>query len=411
MGERKRVASETRGLEADDLETSRIRETLHRIGGALTAELDLEKVVQRLIDEATELCRAQFGAFFYTEVNPAGGSLLLYTLSGAPREAFSKFPIPRQTELFGPIFRGEGVVRSDDVTKDPRYGHNPPYHGMPEGHLPVRSYLALPVISRSGEVLGGLFFGHAEPGVFTELDERLIVAVAAQAAIAIDNARLYETARSAELAARRSEERFRSLVTATTQIVWTVNPSGDVVEDSPTWRAFTGQDYAQFENRGWMKALHPEDRERVRREWSRSLTLAEPYHSEYRIRRRDGEYRLTRVRGVPVRNEDGTVREWIGTNEDITEARFAEEALEVLAEASRLFASSLDFEDSLQQVMALVVPRFADSCFADLVENGTTRRIAESHRDPRRASSAASSARCRTGTTAASGSACGSFRR
>ena len=80
-----------------------------------------------------------------------------------------------------------------------------PHHGMPPGHLPVRSYLAVPVVSRSGEVIGGLFFGHPRPGVFTERAERLIVGVAAQAAIAIDNARLYEAAQQA------AEERERLL--------------------------------------------------------------------------------------------------------------------------------------------------------------------------------------------------------
>ena len=68
--------------------------------------------------------------------------------------------MPRNTAVFAPTFNGEGIVRSDDITKDPRFGRNAPYYGMPKGHLPVRSYLAVPVISRTGEVLGGLFFGH-----------------------------------------------------------------------------------------------------------------------------------------------------------------------------------------------------------------------------------------------------------
>ena len=96
-----------------------------------------------------------------------------------------------------------------------------PHHGMPAGHLPVRSYLAVPVKSRSGEVIGGLFFGHPQPGVFTERAERLVVGVAAQAAIAIDNARLYEAAQRAaeerkallesERAARAEAERMSEM--------------------------------------------------------------------------------------------------------------------------------------------------------------------------------------------------------
>src|SRR5262249_28556718 len=81
--------------------------------------------------------------------------------------------------------------RSDDITIDPRYGHNPPFNGMPKGHLPVRSYLAVPVKTRSGVVLGGLFFGHGKPGIFTDLQERLAIGIAAWASIALENARLY----------------------------------------------------------------------------------------------------------------------------------------------------------------------------------------------------------------------------
>src|SRR5918911_1276511 len=113
---------------------------------------------------------------------------MLYTLSGVDRSAFERFPMPRNTAVFAPTFKGEGVVRSDDILADSRYGKNAPHRGMPEGHLPVRSYLAVPVTSRSGEVIGGLFFGHSEPGVFTQRDERIVTGIAAQAAIAIDNA-------------------------------------------------------------------------------------------------------------------------------------------------------------------------------------------------------------------------------
>lgn len=176
---------------------------LHRIAAALSAELDLDRLLQRLTDEATALVRAQFGSYFYNVLNDHDESYMLWTLSGVPREAFSGFPMPRNTAIFGPTFRGEGVVRHDDVTKAPDYGKNPPHRGMPAGHLPVRSYLAAPVLSRSGEVLGGLFFGHAEASKFTKSDEMAIVTVAAQAAICIDNARLY---RDEQTARKNAEE-------------------------------------------------------------------------------------------------------------------------------------------------------------------------------------------------------------
>jgi serine phosphatase RsbU (regulator of sigma subunit) len=105
--------------------------------------------------------------------------------------------MPRNTEVFAPTFDGRGTVRSDDITADPRFGRNAPYHGMPEGHLPVRSYLAVSVIGpTSGEVLGGFFFGHPERGRFTGRHEYVAEGIAGYSAIALDNARLYERERN-----------------------------------------------------------------------------------------------------------------------------------------------------------------------------------------------------------------------
>jgi PAS domain S-box-containing protein len=192
-------------------EETRTLETLNRTGAMLAGKLDLEDIVQAVTDAATELTSAQFGAFFYNSRNDEGEIYQLYTLSGVPREAFARFPMPRNTPVFGPTFRGEGIVRSDDITADPRYGRNPPYKGMPSGHLPVRSYLAVPVVSRSGEVLGGLFFGHEERGVFTRRAERIVAGVAAQASVAIDNARLFQQAQT-EIAERRRAEELQKLL-------------------------------------------------------------------------------------------------------------------------------------------------------------------------------------------------------
>ena len=177
-------------------------EIVVQTGLLLSKALDLESIVQAATDAGRELCGAQFGAFFYNVINSSGESYLLYTLSGTAREKFANFPMPRNTAVFAPTFEGSGIVRSGDITKDPRYGHHPPHFGMPSGHLPVRSYLAVPVKSQSGEVLGGLFYGHEHPGVFGQDSEDLVATVAAQAAVAIENARLREqlTQRIADLA-------------------------------------------------------------------------------------------------------------------------------------------------------------------------------------------------------------------
>ncbi len=200
---------------------TRILERLNRTGTMLSSELDLQALVQAVTDAAIELSGAKFGAFFYNVTNANGDAFMLYALSGARREDFEGFGQPRATALLGPTFRGEPPIRCDDVLQDPRYGTMPPYRGMPRGHLPVRSYLAVPVVSRSGEVIGGLFFGHPAPGVFSERSERLVVGIAAQAAVAIDNARLFAAAQKAaderkqllesERAARAQAERASTM--------------------------------------------------------------------------------------------------------------------------------------------------------------------------------------------------------
>jgi signal transduction histidine kinase/DNA-binding response OmpR family regulator len=179
-------------------------ELLNEVAQTLAAELDLDKLLQKVTDAATSLTHAAFGAFFYNTKNEHGEAYLLYTLSGAPREAFEKFGTPRNTAVFAATFAGEGPVRLDDVLEDPRYGLMPPHYGMPKGHLPVRSYLAVPVKSRTGEVLGGLFFGHPERARFTAQAERIALGIAAQAAVAIDVARALQSEREARTDAERS---------------------------------------------------------------------------------------------------------------------------------------------------------------------------------------------------------------
>jgi signal transduction histidine kinase/DNA-binding response OmpR family regulator len=178
-------------------ENAAVMQTLNDVGTIVASELDRTRVVQAVTDAATELTTAEFGAFFYNVLDESGESYMLYTISGVPRDTFAKFPMPRNTAVFDPTFRGTTTVRSDDITQDPRYGQNPPYHGMPAGHLPVRSYLAVPVKGRSGQVIGGLFFGHSASARFTEQHERLAIGIASWAAVALENAGLYASVQEA----------------------------------------------------------------------------------------------------------------------------------------------------------------------------------------------------------------------
>ena len=181
-------------------------ETLNRLGLALAGQLDKERLVKAVTDAGVAITGAAFGAFLYWD----GSDGATHYVSGAPPEAFVDFPLFQDVNAFGSPFLG-AVSRSDDLNQDPRYGQNLPFKQMPNGCLPARSYLAAPVRSSAGELLGGLFFGHPDPGFFRERDERLIAGLAAHAAIAVDNAHLYreaQEARRAAEAANRVKDEF-----------------------------------------------------------------------------------------------------------------------------------------------------------------------------------------------------------
>jgi len=167
-------------------------EMLNSMGKVILEKLEVKDVLQQVTDVTTRITGAAFGAFFYNTFDQEGESFLLYTLSGAPRHAFDSLGMPRHTALFKPTFSGNEVIRVDDITKDPRYGKNQPLFGMPPGHLDVTSYLAVPVLSTSGDVIGGLLFGHPLPGKFKSEHEDLVGSIASQAAVALDNSRLFE---------------------------------------------------------------------------------------------------------------------------------------------------------------------------------------------------------------------------
>jgi PAS domain S-box-containing protein len=328
-------------------EETRALEVLNSALAAAASEHDLERLVQRVTDAGVELTGAQFGAFFYNVENEAGESYTLYSISGVPREAFSKFPMPRNTKVFAPTFSGDGIVRSDDITKDHRYGHSEPHRGMPEGHLPVRSYLAVPVTSRSGEVIGGLFFGHAQPGVFHERAERVISGLAAGAAVAIDNARLFQKAqweieerRRAEEALRRLNETLEAQVEERTlerDQIWQLSTDlmdvcrsdGTLVAVNPAWTTMLGWSEEDLLASNFLGLIHPDDVESTLAELASLDQGAQTFRFENRFRTRDGGYRLISWTAVP---KEGL---FYAIGRDITAERGAAEALRQTEEALR----------------------------------------------------------------------------
>ncbi|HEU4885068.1 MAG TPA: response regulator [Longimicrobium sp.] len=167
-------------------------------------------------------------------------------------------------------------------------------------------------------------------------------------------------AREVEAAVRESEERFRSLVAATSAIVWTASPEGEFVTEQPAWTAFTGQ--AADSSLGWgaLACVHPEDQGRVRAEWSRAVQARTHFKADYRLRRRDGEYRNVTVSAIPLVDGEGGVREWVGMHTDVTDRRRGEAWQGLFADAGAALASSMDIASTLPGVAQHVVDALAD---------------------------------------------------
>ncbi len=180
------IARLTELADANARELRQERETLMRldeVARQIASEREVQSLVQTATDAVTTLAGGAYGAFFYRVSDAHGESYSLYTIAGGPRESFQRFATS---------FDARGPVRIADITKDARFGRGSPARGVPaDSHLTVRSYLAVPVVTRSGVVLGRVFAGHPEPDMFTERSQRVASAIAAHAATAMDNARLH----------------------------------------------------------------------------------------------------------------------------------------------------------------------------------------------------------------------------
>jgi PAS domain S-box-containing protein len=309
---------------SEERRAQRAVETLNRVNTALAGEHDLERLVQMMTDAGVELTSASVGAYFHNEMDESGERLHLFTLSGADRDDFIGLGRPRGTSILGPLFRNE-VIRSADITKDPRYGMNAPYAGMPEGHPTVVSYLAVPVVTRAGEVLGGLLFGHHKPGCFSEHHEKLIQGLAAQAAVAIENARLLAAVQAANetlehRVAERTAERDR-VWRLSRDLLVVVGADGIFRSVSPAWATIFGHEAEEVIGRSVNDFLHPDDAELTSAAIASAAAGEAVPIVENRYYAKDGSVRwiswLTKADGALI----------YGSGRDVTESKAKDEAL------------------------------------------------------------------------------------
>ena len=155
-------------------------------GLLLASERSLDVIVQAALDAGLQLCGAQFGLIVYSSLDAPGQLPQSHKFSGTAAQAFAGFPLPPASPLFAQTLVEAETVSSPDIAAHPRFADS----GLAHLQKPIRSYLAVPIRSRGGEVLGALLYGHPDPSIFNSTCEALVATVAAQTAVAIDNARL-----------------------------------------------------------------------------------------------------------------------------------------------------------------------------------------------------------------------------
>ena len=355
-------------------EETEVTATLYRIGLIVAGELDASKLVEAITQTAVDLTGAHIGAFLPAVGGAVqGGVAASYSAgAGASDPAFALTTLDPNT-MFGRDFVAHETpslrslpqsltapddaatnaatspalsndLRADDLQTDVRFAcdstlatgdmaaKSAATNGETRANLrtpfgaghALASYLAAPIIARSGEWLGALFLGHPLPDQFGKNAELLLHGLAGQAALSLENARLFEQAQREKAALSALEERYRLVTEQMPQIVWMADARGAHLYFNRRWFDFTGLSARESYGSGWSKSLHPDDADRAQMRWQHSLDTGAPYEIEYRFRRHDGEYHWFLARALPLRDEAGRVSKWFGTCTDIDDAKAAD---------------------------------------------------------------------------------------
>jgi PAS domain S-box-containing protein len=257
-------------------------------------------------------------------------------------------------------------------------------------HPPLRGWLAAPLVGRDGRNIGLIQLSDKYVGEFTEEDEAIIVQLAQMASVAIENARLYEESQQARTSAEAavdalsvSESRFRRMADGAPVFIWMSGTDGHCTYFNQPWLDFVGQSLEEALTTGWPEGIHPEDKEYCLNTYMTAFNARDRFYIEYRHRRQDGEYRWLLDEGVPLFNSDGDFLGYIGSGIDISARKRIEQAQQYLAEASRVLASSLDYQTTLKNIAQLTVPQLADWCTVHLVEDdGSVHPLVTAHVNP-----------------------------
>ncbi len=337
-------------------------------GILLASERSLDVIVQAALDAGLHLCSARYGAFFYNNIGNHDTSYSLYKEAGPDLNIFSSFPEPRCTEIPKDSFLNQLIVRSPDITLDPRFSEDLPFAGLSSHHAPVRSYLSVPVRSRAGQSLGCLIYGHPDVDAFTAASEDLVATIASQAAVAMDNLRLsdsltHEIAHvdAARALQRQTADRLRQALDAAQLGTWTWDRASDLLDlDDRAARLFHAQPHVPVTRTALRKRVVAiEDQAYASESLEKFLQSGGIYSAEYRVESEDGIQTWLSASGNATFAPGTTdIIGMVGTVQDITSRKTQETALrqsEKLAATGRLAATiAHEINNPLEAVTNLI---------------------------------------------------------
>jgi PAS domain S-box-containing protein len=285
-------------------ERNRTLHLLNSVGTKILSELNPVNLVKHVISSAVNIVGADAGLFLYP--SPDGQGTEMACIGDSFRGQYLMD--------LNEFVHEEDSVRITDLSQQKEYRKVLSRLGF-ENVRDLNSFMYVPLHDRQSKVIGGFYFVHESPEVFTELSEILINGISLQASIGLENARLFEQKKV-------DEERFRLLIESIPQMVWTATELGEIDYCNKRWEEYTGLTCPETSGAGWLQVIHHDDIVKVLRSWKEALKLGRPYEVEYRIRKStENTHRWNLVRALPIKDKTGTIIKWFGTCTDIEEQK------------------------------------------------------------------------------------------
>jgi diguanylate cyclase (GGDEF)-like protein/PAS domain S-box-containing protein len=308
------------------LQVNRLK-AIARVGQSVTSTLELDEVLRRIVDASVQLTQAEEG--FLALLDGQGEQLYLRAAKNIDEAQVKTMRLPVNDSIVGSVLRSGHPLRTTLPVEGSQLK-------VVTGYL-VNSLLHVPILSR-GRAVGVLSVDNrTNSRSFQEADEALLSSLADYAAVAIENARLYQQSqeeiaqrKQIEQALRISEERYALAVRGANDGIWDWDLRTQKVYFSSRWKAMLGYSEGEIGDRihEWLDRIHPNDRERVQLELKAHIKgVTSPFESEYRIQHRDGKYRWMLSRGLTVQDNQASATRVAGSQTDITLRKQAEEKL------------------------------------------------------------------------------------